>query len=233
MPTLLFRLCGPMQSYAIDARFTQEPRCATEPSKSAIVGILAAALGRARGADLADLVALRLGVRVERQGRVATDYVTAGVGQGVWTAAGKLRADGVVRHVAYLEDADFLVGVEGLDAASLGRLDAALGAPVFAIGLGRRAYPPSVPLQLPPGPPWGPGIRMEELEDALRAYPVAAPAWGSLPQRLLLAVEVPPERVPNCPPSTLTWRRDVPDRDVLRPVQTSWLDIVAPLRRPT
>jgi len=49
-----------------------------EPSKSGVVGLLCAALGRPRAADGSDLAALRMGVRVDREGVLKVDYQTAG-----------------------------------------------------------------------------------------------------------------------------------------------------------
>src|SRR5581483_3790909 len=111
--TLLLRLAGPMQSWGTQSRFSVRD-AGTEPSKSGVIGLLCAALGRPRAADLSDLVALRMGVRVERPGSVRREYQTAGGGRGYGVA----RADGspgetVLSNRYYLADADFLVGLEG------------------------------------------------------------------------------------------------------------------------
>lgn len=67
MSTLLLRLAGPMQAWGTDSKF--EVRGAgREPSKSGVIGLLAAALGRSRDSDLSDLNALRFGIRVEQEG---------------------------------------------------------------------------------------------------------------------------------------------------------------------
>ncbi|MGH9945529.1 MAG: type I-E CRISPR-associated protein Cas5/CasD, partial [Pyrinomonadaceae bacterium] len=87
--TLLLRLAGPMQSWGAQSRF-REREAGREPSKSGVVGLLCAALGKPRdegnGDDgngdkfpaLARLAALRMGVRVDREGALLRDYHTAG-----------------------------------------------------------------------------------------------------------------------------------------------------------
>ena len=49
MSTLLLRLAGPMQSWGTDSKF-DERRTGREPSKSGVIGLVAAALGIARAA---------------------------------------------------------------------------------------------------------------------------------------------------------------------------------------
>ena len=62
MPTLMLALSGPMQSWGSESRFT---RRATEqmPTKSGVIGMLAAAQGRRRSDPVEDLVGIRFGVR--------------------------------------------------------------------------------------------------------------------------------------------------------------------------
>ena len=70
MPTLLLRLVGPMQSWGTTSRF-DERDTGKEPSKSGVIGLLAAALGidRENWVDLAPLTRLRMGVRHDRPAR--------------------------------------------------------------------------------------------------------------------------------------------------------------------
>ncbi|MEL0526021.1 CRISPR-associated protein Cas5, partial [Neisseria gonorrhoeae] len=57
MSVLLLRLKGPQQSWGVSSRYrTRE--AGQEPSKSGVVGLLAAAEGRPRDADLQDLADL-------------------------------------------------------------------------------------------------------------------------------------------------------------------------------
>lgn len=148
MATLLLRLQGPMQSWGTTSRF-DERDTQLEPSKSGVLGLVCAALGRDRSAPVDDLAALRMGVRVDREGVPMRDYQTAtGV---VIAATGKADLGRTVvspRH--YLADAVFLVGLEG-GRELLERIQAALRAPVWPLALGRKSFAPSAPLYLPDG----------------------------------------------------------------------------------
>lgn len=147
MSTLLLRLAGPMQSWGMRSRFRRRTT-EMEPTKSGVVGLLAAALGRQRTDSIADLADLRLGVRVEQQGHLLHDFQTAS--QGGVTAPLSTRY--------YLSDAVFLAAVEGQDDVIAG-LDEALTNPVFPLFLGRRAFPPAGLPSL--------GIRSGSLENVL------------------------------------------------------------------
>jgi CRISPR system Cascade subunit CasD len=157
--TLLLRLAGPMQSWGTDSRFDIR-FTGREPSKSGVIGVLCAALGKPRQErpddgfpSLTALSGLQLGVREDRPGRIEVDYQTAGGShragerQGVINAMGKDWSTVQSRRY-YLADADFLVGLEGEDAL-LRRLDAALAAPVWQLSLGRKAFVPGEPVRLP------------------------------------------------------------------------------------
>lgn len=160
MATLLFQLAGPMQSWGIASHFSRRDT-GNEPSKSGVVGLLCAALGRPRTTPVLDLAALRMGVRVDREGVVMRDYHTA---QNVRKASGGIKATELsVRF--YLADAVFLVGMEG-DAALLHIIEQALHKPVWPLFLGRKAFVPGVPPGLPDG------YRPDEtLEQALEQWP--------------------------------------------------------------
>jgi CRISPR system Cascade subunit CasD len=159
MATLLLRLAGPMQSWGTRSRFDDRD---TErfPSKSGVIGLLCAALGRPRSAPVDDLAALRMGVRADRPGVLSTDFHTA---MRVAKASGASPAT-VVSRRHYLADAAFLVGLEG-DPSALGALADALQHPVWPLCLGRKSFPPGAPLLVPDG------LRPVELESALKEYP--------------------------------------------------------------
>jgi len=145
MPTLLLRLAGPMQSWGTTSRF-DERDTHLEPSKSGVLGLICAALGRDRSQPLDDLAALRMGVRVDREGLLMRDYHTA---TGVMTAAGKRDAHRtVVSPRFYLSDAAFLVGLSDNNAESLNSIRTAIRTPVWPLALGRKAFPPGVPIFL-------------------------------------------------------------------------------------
>ena len=179
MNVLLLRLCGPMQSWGVQSRFTVRDT-GLEPSKSGVVGLLCAAQGRPRSAPLHDLAALRMGVRVDREGRLAYDYHTA---QDVLKASGGLKDTEVSRRY-YLADGCFLVGLAGEDLDLLARLHDALWDPHWPLSLGRKAFVPGQPVWLPGGLRTG-----EHLRPALHVYPWLGRAGEEVPRQLRLVLE--------------------------------------------
>ena len=133
MSTLLLRLAGPMQSWGTDSKFDVR-RTGREPSKSGVIGLVAAALGIARQdrEALQTLNGLRFGVRVDREGAMLRDYHIARTAKDV----------AYVTHRYYLSDAEFVAGLESDDRALLARIAQALQAPAFPLYLGRRSCPP-------------------------------------------------------------------------------------------
>lgn len=168
-----------MQSWGTSSRFTERDT-ASEPSKSGVVGLLCAALGKPRHEDseqqrhqglpsLATLASLRMGVRIDKPGTVGVDFQTAGGGKFGSTAYGVARAQGgifgsVMSYRYFLQDASFLVGLSGGNKELLKRLHQALRNPVWQLSLGRKSYVPGVPPYLPDG------LREAGLEEALVEY---------------------------------------------------------------
>lgn len=178
MCTLLIRLCAPMQSWGMQSRFTIRDT-GLEPSKSGVIGLICAALGRPRHAPLDDLTALRMGVRVDQEGILKRDYHTA---KDVLKAGGGIK-DTEVSFRYYLAGARFLVGLEG-DLALLRRIHQALQQPVWQLYLGRKAFVPSEPIALPDG------LRPEtDLWQALSRYPLLGSRSNS--QKLRVVVDDP------------------------------------------
>lgn len=220
MSTLLIRLAGPMQSWGDSSRFTRRGT-RNEPTKSGVVGLLAAAEGRPRDASVEDLKALRLGVRVDQEGAIDQDFSTA------------RRPTGEPMPLStrlFLSDALFIVGVEGGRPLLEGLLEH-LRSPAFPIFLGRRAYPPTSFL--------GIGVVDTPLDDALRAHPWEAARWyrarRSNPARLRLVLDAEPgaspgeaETVRDVPVSFSPQRREYEWRQVV----TQWLDLPNPDGRP-
>lgn len=189
MATLLLRLAAPLQAWGADSKF-ETRKTAREPTKSGVIGLLAAALGLRRDETepLTRLAQLRFGVRVEREGQLLVDFHTANREED--------RKKGKAPYVTYrhyLEDAVFLVGLESEDTALLQELAEALTHPVFPLYLGRRACPPTLPLCL--------GLREQSLVEALQAEPALCPG-GPKPIRIVAdAAPQEPGAVPQ---------RDVP-----------------------
>lgn len=195
MSTLLLRLAGPMQSWGTQSRFTHRDT-GREPSKSGVIGLVCAAMGRPRAVPLDDLRALRMGVRVDREGSLSRDFHTAGGSHRRGDPYGVVKNDGgrggtVVSDRYYLADADFLVGLEG-DDALLRTIDAAFVAPKWQLCLGRKAFVPGSPVRLPDLPGIGSGLRSESLIGALTGYPWTAggrPANGQEPRRCRVVID--------------------------------------------
>ena len=72
MAVLLLQLVGPMQSWGFASRFDNRDT-GREPTKSGVIGILAAALGLPRTGDISSLAGLRMSVRIDSEGLVARD----------------------------------------------------------------------------------------------------------------------------------------------------------------
>jgi len=188
MPTLLLRLVGPMQSWGTTSRFDQRDT-GKEPSKSGVIGLLAAALGidREKWTDLKPLTELSMGVRHDRPGVPKRDYQTTGCAatDTIIKADGTQAKDGVVSDRFYLADAAFLVGVESDDRALLAKCDAALRDPVWPLALGRKSYVPSEPIWLENG------FQDALLKTALARWPwIASPRkWEEPPEMLLISFD--------------------------------------------
>lgn len=133
MATLLLRLAAPLQAWGADSKF-ETRKTGREPTKSGVIGLLAAALGLRRDEReaLLRLTGLRFGVRVEREGQLLVDYHTAKT---------KDEKTSYVTYRHYLQDAVFLAGIESEDAALLQQLQQALLHPAFPLYLGRRLLP--------------------------------------------------------------------------------------------
>ncbi|MEA4811879.1 MAG: type I-E CRISPR-associated protein Cas5/CasD [Anaerolineaceae bacterium] len=163
MATLLLRIEAPMQSWGVSSLFTERDT-AREPSKSGVIGLICAALGRSRTADLTDLSVLRMGVRVDREGSVEKDFQTA---REIMKADGSKPKKGetVTSERYYLADAVFLVGLEG-PPELLQQIQKAFKNPIWALFFGRKAFPPSKPVFLEDG------LRKGELISELCGYPL-------------------------------------------------------------
>jgi len=146
MNVLLLRLAGAMQSWGVQSRFSVRDT-GLEPSKSGAIGLLCAALGRPRTAAIDDLAALRMGVRVDKEGRLAYDFHTA---QNLLKASGGIKDTEPSRRY-YLADAKFLVGFASDNLVLLTQIQNALHDPVWPLYLGRKAFVPGEPVLLENG----------------------------------------------------------------------------------
>ena len=131
--TLVLRLAAPLQSWGADSRANRR-ETRREPSKSGVIGMLAAALGRLRTEDLSDLAHLNFGTRIDQPGVLQADFQTARD----WVS-GESKS---LSYRDYLMDAAFLVALEGQEDL-IEQCAEALQRPVYPYFLGRRSCPPT------------------------------------------------------------------------------------------
>lgn len=183
MATLLLRLVGPMQSWGTTSRFDHRDT-GKEPSKSGVIGLLAAAMGvdRENWADLEPLCAFAMGVRHDRPGTPARDYQTA---RDIISADGKKVHPTAVTTREYLADAAFLVGLEGDDRGLMEQAASALKDPRWPLSLGRKSYVPSEPVWMEDG------LQDLPLPVALAQWPWIGTLrrWEEQPTRVLVSFE--------------------------------------------
>ena len=208
---VVFRIAAPMAAFGEVAVGERRPT-ADRPTRSAILGLLGAALGLDR-ADEAGRTALsascRVGIRIESSGRLLVDYHTIQTPrpsrQPYATRAEELRADRIETILSRRDyRTDFLatVAVEVTDGARWHAADItqALRTPRYVLCLGRRSCPVSLPLTPLP-------IEATDLLDALAAYDAGEPAearefrgrTGLLETSRMVAAEpgMPPEGHPG------------------------------------
>lgn len=157
MSTLMLRLAGPLQSWGSESRFVRRTS-ETAPTKSGIIGLLAAAQGRRRVDEIEDLVGLSLVVRIDQEGVVLRDFHTAHNPK-------RPRANIPLSQRYYLNDAVFTAFLGGPPATVEG-LAQAIVDPAFPISLGRRSCIPVPPVYL--------GVSDHEPDRALGEIPLQA-----------------------------------------------------------
>lgn len=156
MTVLLLRLAGPLQSWGDSSRFVQR-NTRQEPTKSGVIGLIAAAQGRHRVDPIEDLARLVYGVRTEQPGQLVRDFQTAQQWQSPKRDGSVLSLPLSYRY--YLADAVFLVGVEA-DSSLIEGIRDAITSPTFPLYLGRRSCPPAGIISL--------GLRDGSLVETLR-----------------------------------------------------------------
>lgn len=136
MATLVLTLSGPMQSWGTESRFSVR-QTELMPSKSGVIGLIAAAQGLRRTEPITELTGLRFGVRADQPGRVLRDFQTARSDDGLGAS---------ISNRYYLNDAVFLAALQSDDEAWLRRIQEYLRRPAFPLYLGRRSCPSSGPI---------------------------------------------------------------------------------------
>jgi CRISPR system Cascade subunit CasD len=154
-----------MQAWGTETSRFVERQTRHEPTKSAVLGLIAAAQGRRRSDSIEDLLKLQFGVRIDQPGVVIRDFHTTHNAKGQATP---------LTNRYYLCDAIFTVGLSA-DRPLLEGLAEALDHPVFPLFLGRRSCVPSGKLVQ--------GIVDDDLVTALHNHPWQAAPWYRDKQR--------------------------------------------------
>lgn len=137
MKTILLKLAGPMQSWGTSSRF--ETRTSDYyPSKSGVIGIIAASLGYKRDEDekIEKLNDLDFAVRIDQEGLLRKDY----------HIARKYKNNGdldrtYVTNRYYMEDGVFVVAISHEDDKWIDQIIDGLKYPYFQAFMGRRSCP--------------------------------------------------------------------------------------------
>ena len=168
---LLLRFAAPQQSWGSTELADRNTEAV--PTRSGVLGLLAAALGAPRDSWPDWLWAADIWARVDRSGELATDFHTVGAPSpavqairsrhrkavggsgeadfiiplgsgGKWTVGGGT----MVTNRQYLADAEFLIAISHPVPDRLDELAAATRNPVFMTYLGRKSFAPSFPFHL-------------------------------------------------------------------------------------
>lgn len=184
---IMLRLEGLFQSWGERAKWDYRDS-ASMPTKSAVIGMIAAAMGLERGSpEIAALCGeMHIGIRSERVSGLLTDYHTVQGMPHILNAEGKKRGDTIVSQRQYLQEASFLVVIDVSDEWRKKIADA-FADPKWTVYLGRKNCVPTRPL-------WD-GIHSEydSISDALNRYPLSVKE----PAELLYEVETMMEDAAN------------------------------------
>lgn len=165
LKTVLLKFSGPLQSWGTDSHF-ETRHTDTHPSKSGVIGMIAAGLGYKRDEDekINRLNSLGFAVRIDQVGAILKDYHTAR----------KYKENGdfertYVTNRYYLQDAVFIVALSSNDEELINDIKSAISHPYYSLFLGRRALPPTADILL--------GIFEADAITTLKKYPWQASVW--------------------------------------------------------
>lgn len=165
MKTVLLKFSGPLQSWGTNSHF-ETRHTDDHPSKSGVIGMIAAGLGCSRNDEemLSQLNKLEFAVRVDQTGQILRDYHTAKK----YKPNGDLDRTYVTNRY-YLQDAVFLVALSSDDDELIETVIDAVKRPYFQQFLGRRALPPTADLFQ--------GVVDGNAITVLKEYPWQAAEW--------------------------------------------------------
>lgn len=201
---LLFTLYGPMQSWGTAAAVGEERPTAGQPTRSAVLGLVAGALGIRRDEE-AQLAALTCGYGVAvatlAAGKRFTDYHTVQVASAASKRVYRTRRDElggmlpngeepntILSSREYLADAVFVACLWAQPHAphTLAHLRNALLEPVFVPSLGRKACPLALPLD----------PTLVQASDAAKALMAYTPCRGLKDWQRNRLLGITPSKVP-------------------------------------
>ena len=165
MKTVLLKFSGPLQSWGTDSHF-ETRHTDSHPSKSGVIGLIAAGLGCRRDDEetLNRLNSLGFAVRIDQVGQLLRDYHTAK----------KYKENGTfertyVTNRYYLQDAVFVVALSSCNDKLINDVIKAVTEPYYSLFLGRRSLPPTADLLL--------GVLDADAITVLKEYPWQASTW--------------------------------------------------------
>lgn len=134
MSTILLKFASPLQSWGTNSHFNIR-HTDLHPSKSAVIGMIAAAFGyrRQQNEEIQKLNKLDFAIRADQIGSIAKDFHVA-------------RHEYIEKNVFltdryYLEDSIFLVALGSKDENLMDKIEYALKNPYFQLFLGRKSVP--------------------------------------------------------------------------------------------
>ena len=164
LKTIVMVFRGPFQSYGTNSHFEiRHSDC--YPSQSAILGIVAAAMGvhREEVNQIHELKSLKVAIRIDQIGHIASDYHIAAK----YKSNGDFDRNYVTKRY-YLEDAVFVVALEG-ENELVSKIHDYLRYPYFQLFYGRRSCPVNYDFLV--------GIYEESAIEQLHQQPWMAAKW--------------------------------------------------------
>ena len=158
MKYLVLKFAGPLQSWGSNSKYTSQRRTDLFPTKSGVVGLLAASLGIERsnvdGLQKSGLLDLNIAVREDLKGKLLSDYQIIEVDNG----------NKKISNKSYIADAIYLVAVYGNDNL-IELLLHSVKNPKFTLFLGRKACVPEFDVAQVV-------VEYESVEQLLKTYPI-------------------------------------------------------------
>lgn len=170
MKTILLKFAGPMQSWGTDSHFNNR-HTDLHPSKSAVLGLVAAALGwQCNENRIATLNKIHFAVRVDQSGNLLEDYQIA------YNSKLDRKKGTYVTRRYYIQDGVFVVALGIPQAEDVDEILTALRKPYFQPYMGRRSLPLPVDFIL--------DVVEGEPVSVLRDFPWQAADWYQKKEQL-------------------------------------------------